>query len=292
MFNVFRSFPALLAVTGTVSACSTSYQTINSTARATSAMRGSALELTVSPTTGGIGAAGVTALSGALTHNTGRLEISDGTYLMVDTNGFDAAGYFTNGAVTGRRLDGAGSQVFAGTYNYVVPVLYTRTTLGGNVSVFGNFGIPTSGADVPVRGQAQYRDAGGAFTRVVSANGASDYYLSRGYSLVDVDFSAASVDVTLGFFTRVNGAVGPTTAAPIDAVSGRGMQILGSGFVGGVWATYKNGVQVDVTGPNTTTAASGDFYGYDSSISAPDEVAGVMLMNGSTGTVYSVFMAD
>lgn len=290
MTRFFRSFPFLLAGVSALTACEdpAKYQTIASTAATTSDLAGVGLNLTTAG--GSIVAANVVGLTGALTHNTGGLEIDDGIYLLVDANGFDVNGVATDGVATAYRLDAGGTGLFTRTYDYVIPIGLDYVSGGFTTTTGGTIGIRTDVADVPVAGIGQY--TGEAFTRYVSKDGLTDFFLTNGISIVDVDFAAGSVDVTLGLFTTVNGVTGPTTASPIDAVSGTGMSVIGASFYGGRWVTYKDGGVVRVTGTNTIVQAGGDFFGYDPSVSGPDEVAGVFLVDGDTATVYGIFLAD
>lgn len=289
--QIHTSPVALMALGILLSACTEppQYETITSTAASTSTLAGTALRFTVGAT-GDIVASNVVGINGSVTHNTGRISISDGIYLLVDPNGFDANGIITDGVNTGGRIDGAGSNpLFNNVYDYVIPFEYSYANGGTDFGVGGTAGIVTRAGDVPTAGTAQY--TGEAFARTTSTNGAEDFFYRDGISIVDVDFAAGSVDVTMGLFTDISQG-GTSTIAPIDAISGSGMSIVGASFVGGTWATLKNGVIVNITGAGTNVAAGGDFYGYDASISAPDEVGGVILMEGSTGRVYGIFIAD
>ncbi len=287
-------FNSLLLFSGGValSACVAvpQYETITSTAATTSTLGGTAVQFGVA--NGGAGpitGLDMTTLTGSVRHNTGEISIFDGTYLLVDPNGFDISGVATDGVEAGIRLDAAGTGLFTRTYDYVIPFEYAYSAGAGVVVPVGTAGIVTRGADMPVSGTAQY--TGEAYAQVISAGGATDFALSRGISIVDVNFRAGSVDVTMGFFGSVN-AYGSASVAPIDALSGQNMTIVGASFVGGTWVTLKNGAMVNYTGSGTTTAAGGDFYGYDASISAPDEVGGVIMMDGASGKIFGIFIAD
>jgi len=291
MYKVFTTWA--LAVSGALglSACSATipqYETISSTAATTSTLGGTALRFSLTGA-GDVATSGVTGITGSVTHNTGSISIDDGIYLLVDPNGFDANGQVTDGVNTGRRIDGAGiNPVFSNVYDYVIPFEYSYSNGGTSMSVGGTAGIVTRTADVPTAGTAQY--TGEAFARTTSSDGLTDFFYFGGISIVDVDFAAGSVDVTMGLFTDIQ-QTGTSTVAPIDAISGTGMAIVGASFTGGTWATLKNGVIVNITGA-ASVVAGGNFYGYDASISAPDEVGGVILINGVSGRVYGIYIAD
>jgi hypothetical protein len=289
MYRVTRSGYALLLSALGLSACTLApqYESITSTAATTSPLGGTALQLetTLTATT----AVDVVQMSGSLTHNTGRITLDDGTYLLVDPNGFSFNGQLSDGVNSGARIDGLGTAIFANTYNYVLPFVYSYSSGAFTTVTGGMVGIVTSATDVPTAGSAQY--FGESFVETTSSSGATAFSYYDGISIVDVDFAAGSVDVTMGFFTNIQ-QNGTATIAPIDALAGTGMSIVGASFVGGSWVTLKGGVVVNITGPGTTTLAGGDFYGYDSAISAPDEVGGVIVMDGSNGLIYGMFVAD
>lgn len=256
------------------------------------ALSGTALQLQnagapYSPTP--VGSTAMASLSGSFTESSNETAIFDGTYLLVDPSGFDINGVLTDGTVYAVALDGAESGLFTRTYNYVVPIAYSYSDGVNSTSVLGNVGVALTAADIPVAGTAQY--VGDAFARVESANGTTGFLLSGGISIVDVNFAAGTVDVTMGLFTAVD-QYAPNTVTPVDTISGTGMAIVGASFTGGTWATYKDGALVNFTGPATTVSAGGDFYGYDPLIAAPDEVGGVILMDGNSGLVYGIFTAD
>jgi len=73
-----------------------SYQAIISSTDTTSDLAGVGLNFTTAG--GSIVAANVVGLTGAITHNTGGLEIDDRIYLLVVANGFDVSGVATDGA--------------------------------------------------------------------------------------------------------------------------------------------------------------------------------------------------
>jgi len=229
------------------------------------------------------------ALSGSVADGSNETAIFDGTYLLVDPNGFDVNGVLTDGSVYAVALDGPESGLFSGSYDYVVPIAYTYQNGSSTNSILGNIGIMAAAADMPIAGTAQY--TGDAYARVESSDAQTGFLLSGGLSIVDVDFAAGAVDVTMGLFTNID-QYAPTTVAPIDTISGTGMSIIGASFAGGTWVTLKNGVVVNFTGPATTGAAGGDFYGYDPITTVPDEIGGVILMDGNSGLVYGIYTAN
>jgi len=272
MINHFPLAALLLAV----SACTSvpRYETISSAGVATSALGGTAISE--------VGVAvhqRVSALTGAINRGTGEFRLSDGTYLFVDADGFDLGGWLGGGLGAGVRMDSAGTGAFINAYDYVIPLKYNYT-IGGVTSTYtGTVGIETRGVDIPTSGTAQY--VGEALADYRPSGGVLQT-LSHGTSVVDVDFGAGVVDVVMGF----------STTAPIDTISGMGMRIVGVSFFGGRWVTYKNGAIVNMTGAGSTAISGGDFYGYDKSISGPDEVAGVVLIKGVSGVVSGMYVAD
>lgn len=276
---ISRFSPTGVVISGmlALSACASvsPYQTLPGTGLSTSNLGGAALNQVA----GASVPQRISPLTGSVNRASGAVVLNDGIYLFLDTNGFDGTGYLNAGANTGRRLDSAGSNTFINTYDYVIPIQYSYA-VGGVPSLFtGTVGIETRGADIPTRGTAQYVGEALASYSPIAGGRQS---LNNGTSVVDVNFRTGRVDVTMGF----------VTTADIDAIEGTGMQVVGSSFFGGTWRTYKNGALVNVTGLGSSTSSIGDFYGYDSSISGPDEIAGVVLMQGATGAVYGMYLAD
>ncbi len=276
---ISRFSPAGVVISGmlVVSACTSvsPYQTLPGTGFSTSTLGGAALNQVA----GVAVPQRISPLTGSVNRATGAMVLNDGLYLFLDTNGFDGSGQLVDGANTGIRLDSAGTNTFRNSYNYVIPIQYSYS-VGGVSSLFtGTVGIETRGADMPTAGTAHYvGEALASYSPTVGGRQS----LNNGTSVVDVNFRTGRVDVTMGF----------VTTASIDSIAGTGMQIVGTSFSGGTWRTYKGGVLKNVTGIGSTTSSIGDFYGYDSNIPGPDEVAGVVLMGGASGAVYGMYLAD
>jgi hypothetical protein len=75
----------------------------------------------------------------------------------------------------------------------------------------------------------------------------------------------------------------------IDEMRGTGITISGAHFTGGSWVTMKGGSVVNVVGASPTSTSNGTFFGYDPSISAPAEVAGVVVLSGSTASLLGFY---
>ena len=151
----------------------------------------------------------------------------------------------------------------------------------------GIVGVATPVADMPLSGSATF--TGGAAGFVITA--ASGFDLINGKSLVTVDFTGKSVTAALSDFTDVSQVSGNGLSAPIAAIIWRDAQINGSGFGGGTLETRNGfGDAIDLTGPNTTLQAQGQFFGVDAA--APAEVGGLVFSEGDTGKVFGSFIAD
>lgn len=257
------------------------YETLNSTAAKTSTLAGTAIQS--NNTTGAVTRVDTT---GSLTHDTGAMTVNDGTYTLTDADGFDGAGVLNDGA--GGTLTSDGTQGFSGTYDYVAAYEQNYTSGGTGYSSVGIGGVATSAGDVPTAGSATY--TGEAAGQIVTATTGTD--LNSGTSTVTADFANGTVDVTMTGFSAVNQATGAATVAPIDTITATGMTIAGNAFSGGTITTSNGGAAVDVTGASTTKSAGGNFFGYDATISAPDETGGVILLQGLGGTVAAGFIAD
>ncbi|MEJ2001819.1 MAG: hypothetical protein P8X77_10565, partial [Maritimibacter sp.] len=77
-----------------------------------------------------------------------------------------------------------------------------------------------------------------------------------------------------------------------DTIEITDMVISGNTFGGGTIGSYLNGNYVDVLGANVTGVMSGNFYGYDSQIGAPDEIGGTLAVWGDDGQINADFIAD
>ena len=267
------------STTSTPNSTSPSYETISSTSTSTSTVKGTAVR-----SNGTSGALDLTKTSGSLTHNTGAISLNDGNYLFTDNDGF-SGGSMTDGNAS---LTSDGKQGFSGTYDYVRPYSQTYSSGGVSYTSQGVYGVVTSSNDIPTGGSAQYT---GEATGVL-VTGAAGYDLNNGRATVTVDFNAGQVDVVLDNFSASDQSTGLAATAPVDSITISGMTISGNEFNGGTVITNANGSTVDITGTNTTSDANGYFYGYDSSTSAPDEVAGSYLTQGDSGRLLGTFIGD
>jgi hypothetical protein len=227
--------------------------------------------------------ASVVGVSGTLTHNTGNTTVTDGTYNMVDANGFDANGDLTDGTTT---INGGNN---TNPYEYVTPFNHQYTIQGNTFIVLGVMGAQTGASDVPTTGSATYN--GGLQATYAPRSGTGGVNLS-GDSTVSVDFAAGSVDVQLDNFTALTIGTGQSATAPADSIRINGMQISGNGFSGGTFSAQSNGQNANILGTGVTTNAQGTFFGYNATDLAPDEVGGSFLSNGSTAGISGIFIAD
>ncbi len=230
-------------------------------------------------------------LTGDRVGDTGRTALNDGTYLFVYHHGTLPSGSVSDSA---GAYGTYGDNRFAGTYDYVrtYNINYTTTTGAGGFTGFA--GVITALSDTPNGGSASYSGEV-AIDKFSNSATPDTVYFNRGTSTVNVDFAAGTVDVDLGsFLAYTNGDNTPITAAaaPFDQVTGTGMTISGAQFTGGSWVTLKGGVVQDVVGANRISNSNGTFFGYDPTISAPDEVAGVFVINGDTAIVTGRYIAD
>lgn len=263
-----------------------SYEALSSTAATTSTLGGVALRSNNTS-----GALGIVATSGTTTHNTGNTTITDSTYSLTDADGFNGGNTLTDGTSTITT----NTSILSGTYEYVTIYDQTYTSGGDTYDSIGIGGVITSASDVPTAGSATY--TGDAAGLVVTATQGFD--LENGTSTVTADFAAGTVNTTMSGFAATDQVTGNAATAPIDTISVTGMTITGNGFSGGTVATTNGGAAINVTGANTTTAAQGAFFGYNGTqtapsgtIAAPDEVGGIILMEGDGGIVISNFIAD
>ena len=260
------------------------YQTMTSVAAVTSTVGGSSAVRSDGPIGGWFGSMTSVSTSGSVVHDTGRIELDDGTYLFVDVNGPDALGNVSDGVAGATGTLGLGLPA----YTYVTEYHLTYNANGTWHEVNGVAGIVTSASDMPSGGTATYSGDAYAFSIDTTTTATTNNFgLQNGVSTVAVDFGAGTATVNLDTFTKITG----TGAQTFDQIQGSGIVISGAHFTGGTWVTMLGGVPVDVVGANVSTTSNGTFFGYDANVSAPAEVGGVVSSVGSTGFVLGVYAA-
>ena len=241
-------------------------------------------------------------VQGTLTHASGKTDLTDSIYSVSDPNGPDANGQLTDAAASFvfnlyKTDPGAGPTIndrfpYA-SYKYVS--VYDggyNTTPTTSVDALGVYGVATAAVDIPTAGTAYYQgQASGSHV-----NPAYSADLQNGTSSVTANFASGKTSVTMKNFTAINVTTGnPVPSTVFDEVRLVNMTILSSTFNGGSIEFYKNGAPVSASAIFGTIASSGQggsFYGYDSTIGAPDEVGGIAYQSGNLGTLKLVFLAD
>lgn len=260
---------------------SSDYQTLASTEAITSTLGGTTIQTRGSATT----ISEVKEVSGSLRHDTGRTVISDGTYTLTDSDGFDSNGLLTDGF---SALISTPVQGFTGSYDYVRAYNQAYVSNFTAYETQGVVGVVTQSSDIPTSGSATYN--GEAIAKITGTP--TSYDLNSGASTINVDFASATTSVTMTNFTATNKATGASATAPIDTIAMTDMAISGNQFSGGTLSTTLATVDVDLTGTNTSTSALGRFFGLNSAGSAPDEVGGVVYSGGDSGSVSAIFIGD
>lgn len=258
------------------------YQALDSSADVTSDLAGSAVR-----TNGGNATLSVTSVTGTLKHDTGATTLNDGTFTLTDPDGAQNNVLSDGSGGTSTR----GALGFTGTYESVVDYRTTYTQGGTTFDSIGVGGVVTRTQDMPSSGTATY--TGEAVGTLVT--GTQGFDLRSGTSTVTARFgsgTSGTVDVTMNGFTVRDQASGATNNAPLDTVAVNGMTISGNGFSGGTLETSLNGSPVNVTGTNTSHLAQGNFFGFETGPSEPDEVGGSLLVRGDSGRVVTTFIAD
>lgn len=221
-------------------------------------------------------------LSGSKDHNAGPTTVTDGKYILADKDGFNGFGTISDGH--------SNLSIQAMPYNFVSLAVFDQSYSVGDVGYnsTGIIGIITEPSDVPTSGLAMY--SGQAEALIVTS---SQGYALQGKSTVEAEFSASGkVQVTLDGFTATDLTTGTMTLAPIDTISVTDMVISENRFSEGFITTSSGGAPLSVTGANTSAVAEGAFFGYDANIGAPDEVGGMVLIEGEDGIIVSSFVAD
>lgn len=253
------------------------YETLECTATATCNLVGTAAQ--GNRATGEIS---VVQVSGTLRPASGRLVVNDGTYTLVDSNGWEN-GVATDGS---SELVANGSQGYSGTYEYVTAYEQTYRAGGQDYVVPGFIGLGASTA-LATGTSVFVGEAVGAVGTPDSQDCPSEPcgLLTGGTSRVSVDFGNDLVDVRMYNFDQND--------APIDEIRVDNMVLNNTTFTGGTFSTRKNGGAVDITGAGATTQADGNLYGVDANVGTrPDEAAGVVVSTGNNSVVIGTFIAD
>ena len=259
-----------------------SYQTFaqaiaNSTGTTPTPLGGSAIR-----SNGTTGALDITNSTGEIDHTNGNVSVNDGTKTLTAPNAYAAVNILTDGTAT---ITATNSVISTSSYDYVISINEQYTTGSGTSAVSydssGFLGLVTATADIPSAGTATYT---GASDATITTAG-STQRLTGGTSTLTADFSAGTATLTMTGFTT-------STPALLDTITATGMGISGNTLSGGTLETLLNTAPVNLTGTNTVSGASANFFGYDATNSIPDEVAGVILLDGDSGIISGAFVAD
>ena len=147
----------------------------------------------------------------------------------------------------------------------------------------------TSTADMPASEHTPLSYSGEALATLIQAD--SGYEMS-GQSSVDVDFGAGTVDIRTDEFIATDLTSSEIVANPVSVINIDGAAISGNQISGGAFSASLGGESVDLTGANSTSNMLGNFFGYDASNTAPDEVGVVFLQQGDDGILAGGFIAD
>ena len=239
------------------------------------------------------------AISGTLTHSTGSTSLDVGVTTIVDADGPAADGSLS--ALNANLYlysynTGTNHTYFSGTYDYVTAFDGNYTALGVRNITGGVYGVTTAAADIPSAGTATYAgEAGGEYNHTLATGSTSYSFLTNGSSAVTADFDANRVNVVMKNFTALDSSGTVLAQDVFDEVRLTNMSIIGNGFSGGGIEFYKGGTAVTldtVIGTSISSLSGANFFGYDTSIGAPDEVGGVYTQTGLVGTLNLVFVAD
>ena len=269
-FGILATLPLLAACGGSATTTPTVYQAFAGTDASNSVIGGN-----------GIKNSQLVTLSGDYQHDSGALTVTDGTYTLTDSDGFDADDVAKDGVSTLR----ANTSSFAGTYEFARPFVQSNA---GGADVFGVLGLETAASDMPQSITATYV---GEATGVIDT-GSQGFTLSDGTSHIVANFDIGTVNVTMSDFNIVDVFTEASVTGPIDEISITGMLISGNTFRNGTITTRLNGATVDLIGNNAQRNAAGSFLGITSDGTRPDEVGGAVLLQGDSGLVNGLFVAN
>lgn len=259
-----------------------SYETLDSTAAASSTLAGAALRQNRSVQGS---SAEVARTSGTLEHATGATTLSDGQYTLLDSNGTGTGNTLTDGSAIFVLVD---DSLHGGDYEYVTYYEGAYISGGDVYDTQGTAGVVTDARDVPSGGTATY--TGGA--RGTLNDGFALTRLVDGRSVVNADFGAGVVDVEIDGFSGEDIATGRSRPIFLDRIVIEDMAISGNQFSGGRASGTFIGTPSPDIGTVVRTEAEGNFFGFDQGIGAPDEVGGVFDIGGTSGAVTGTFLAD
>ena len=255
------------------------YQTLASTEAGTSALGGVVMKLSALPSGNTI-----TSSSGTLNHATGATTLDDGTYTLVDPDGYAANGILSDGTST---LISTPAQGFRGNYDFARA--YTQAYFVSNVPhiTTGIYGVVTRPTDMPRSGSAVYSGE----AQASYFDNSKTFDLSDGDAHVTANFANGTVDVTTGGFTITERDSKAAADIGFNGIKISKMLITGNQFSGGDIVTLNNGATVQIISNVTNESALGRFFGQNSA-NLPDEVGGIGYLKGSDGTLTTIFLAD
>lgn len=175
--------------------------------------------------------------------------------------------------------------------NYQYTMIYNQSyEETGRVSdAFGVGGIVTSVSDMPKRNHEVVTYSGQSLTQLITSNAG---YELVGNSALTVNFDTSKIDARMENFVTTDLSNGETVDNPIGGILVDGADISGSGFSGGTFTVLKKGPTVNLAGGNSSSKMIGNFYGYDATKAAPDEIGGVFLQKGDDAILSGIFFAD
>ena len=217
-------------------------------------------------------------------HNTGATTINDGTYTLVDPEGYAANGLLTDGTSTNVSTPAQG---FTGNYDYarayshsyfvnIVPYVATEI-----------YGVVTVAEDMPSTGSAVFN--GEAQARYF--NTTRNFGLGERTSEVTANFADGTVDVEMDSFTITNRETKVTANVDFNSVNISRMPVFGNQFSGGKIMTAHNSAEVAIIENDTRQSAIGRFFGLTND-GVPDEVGGIGHLKGDEVTLTTIFIAD
>ena len=177
---------------------------------------------------------------------------------------------------------------------YVREYAYSDSATNTSGTLF--LGFATDPAHMPTGGTATYTGTSGGLAGTGTTASATRTGSFTGTSQVTANFGAGTLNAVLSGTQFFDGFGNATTSAGVgmDTLSLSGATISGSSFSGGTLTASLGGADVtsNLIGTPQTTTTSGNFYGWDNSAGAPEEVAGASLVTGSSGILAGSFIAS
>lgn len=233
--------------------------------------------------------------SGSIRFEDGATTLSDGVVTIVDSDGVSLHEELEDDENTHLEYTTAYIKSSGGNYlNNDYETLATVRVIDGVVTQTGNdvteslgvVGFATDIANVPTAGSGTYH--GEAWVRFESRASTVNIGTAYGDVAAVTDFDLGVIDLTISDID--DGA--NNTQVPVDTIKFLGLDIDGNVITGDSYQATIDGAPLEPSGAGSEAVIKGNLFGYDASVSGPDEMGGIFVIKGVDGTLDGLFGAD